>query len=351
MLSCKLIQYRHGPRIRMRFTFLGTSAGIPTRDRNVTGLAIAVGHPRDWYLVDCGEGTQHRLHYTRHTAARLRAIFITHVHGDHCYGLPGLIASAQTSGRKEPLTVCAPAGIQEMFEAVCRYSDMRLIAPVHFIRSDVPGFRYEDEDVIVDNTSLSHRVPSFAYRFTEKIRERHLDQQRLEALGIPRGPLWGELQHDREVTLPNGRIVSPQDVVQPGRRPARIVVGGDNDQPDLLTPLLGDCDVLIHEATYTEDVLARVGPQYQHSTAAQVASTAAANHVPFLFLTHFSQRYRNTATAGEHCIDDLEQEARTLYAGDLYLARDLDSYELTRERTLVKIQKPETPVTAAESLR
>jgi len=320
----------------MRFTFLGTSAGVPTRDRNVTGLAVSAGHPRDWYLVDCGEGTQHRLQHTRYTAARLRTIFITHVHGDHCYGLPGLIASSQVGGRKEPLTVCAPFGIQEMFEAVCKYTDMRLLYPVRFIRSDVPDFVYEDDDVRVDAIGLSHRVPSFAYRFTERIRERHLDQKRLAELGIARGPLWGELQHGRSVTLPDGRTVSPDQVAQPDPPPRRIVVGGDNDRPELLQPLLDQCDALIHEATYTEDVLARVGPQYQHSTAAMVARAAAHAGLPHLFLTHFSQRYRASATAGEHSIQDLIDEARALFDGELHMARDLDSYEITRERNLIK---------------
>ena len=328
----------------MRFTFLGTSAGIPTRDRNVTALAVAAAHPRDWYLVDCGEGTQHRLLHTRHTAARLRTVFITHVHGDHCYGLFGLIASAQTLGRKEPLTVCAPLGVQEMFEAVSRYSDMRLLAPVRFVRSDVPDFRYEDDAVIVESIALSHRVPSFAYRFTEKVRERHLDHARLDALGIPRGPLWGELQHGEDVMLPDGRVIRADEVVLPTRAPARIVIGGDNDQPELLAPLLDGCDVLIHEAPYTEDVLARVGPQYQHSTAAQVARTAAAHGVPHLFLTHFSQRYRRNPKAGEHCLDDLFGEATALYRGQLHLADDFASYELDRQRQLQRVK----PV-AAES--
>jgi ribonuclease Z len=319
----------------MRFTFLGTSAGIPTRERNVTALAIAAAHPRDWYLVDCGEGTQHRLLHTRHTAARLRAIFITHVHGDHCYGLPGLIASSQMGGRKQPLTVCAPAGIQEMFEAVCRHTDMRLLYPVNFVRSDVPGFVYEDEDVRVDAITLSHRVPSFAYRFTERIREHHLDQQRLAELGVPRGPLWGDLQHGRSVMLPDGRVIAPEQVAQPAPPPRRIVVGGDNDRPELLEPMLEGCDALIHEATYTEDILAKVGPQYQHSTAAMVARTAAQARVPNLFLTHFSQRYRSTRVAGEHAIADLADEARAIYDGALHLARDLDSYEITRDRTLI----------------
>src|SRR5690606_26112980 len=96
-----------------------------------------------------------------------------------------------------------------------------------------------------------------------------------------------------------------------------IVVGGDNDQPELLAPLLDRCDVLIHEATYTEDVLARVGPQYQHSTAAQVAAVAAAHNVPHLFLTHFSQRYRRTPRPGEHALDDLRAEAAAVYGGAL----------------------------------
>lgn len=331
----------------MRFTFLGTSAGIPTRDRNVTGLAISVHHPRDWYLVDCGEGTQHQLHHTRHTAARLRAIFITHVHGDHCYGLPGLIASAQMNGRKEPLTVCAPAGIEEMFEAVRRYTDMRLVSPVHFIRSDTPDFRYEDDDVVVDSVALSHRVPSFAYRFTEKIHDHHLDAARLEQLGVTRGPLWGELQHGRTVTLPDGRSVTPEQVIQTPRLPLRIVVGGDNDRPELLTPLLGQCDVLIHEATYTEDVLAKVGPDYQHSTAAQVARTASQQSVPHLFLTHFSQRYRLAPAAGVHSVQDLYDEARALFGGELRLARDLESFELSRTHQLAQVAAMAT-VTPAE---
>ena len=321
----------------MRFTFLGTSAGVPTRDRNVSGLAVSMGHPRDWYLVDCGEGTQHRLHHTRHTAARLRAIFITHVHGDHCYGLPGLIASAQMGGRKEPLIVCAPAGIQEMFDAVCRYTDMRLLSPVRFIRSDAPDFRYEDDDVVVDTVELSHRVPSFAFRFTEKVREIHLDHELLQILGVPRGPLWGELQHGRAITLDDGRSVTPTQVALPSQPPRRMVVGGDNDRPELLEPLLEHCDVLIHEATYTEDVLAKVGPQYQHSTAAQVAATAQHKAVPHLFLTHFSQRYRNSAHTGEHSVRDLFDEARALFSGELMLARDLDSYELSRDRQLTKV--------------
>jgi ribonuclease Z len=320
----------------MQFTFLGTSAGLPTRQRNVTGLALAIDQQREWYLIDCGEGTQHQLLRTRYSAAKLRAIFITHIHGDHCYGLPGLIASAQMGGRTQPLTICAPAGIEEFIEAVRRYTDLqRLTYPLHFVRSDTPEFHYDDGDMCVDSIALSHRVPSYAYRFAERVHERALDPERLAALQVPRGPAWGELQHGRAVVLEDGRHIDPQQVCQPPRRPRCVLVGGDNDRPELLDAALADCDVLIHEATFTEEVLARVGPQYQHSTPAQVAKTAQRAGLAHLVLTHFSQRYHRHNPPGEHALEDLAVEARAWFSGNLVLAEDLASYELNRDRQLL----------------
>lgn len=322
----------------MRFTFLGTSAGLPTKERNVTALALAPEQQREWYLVDCGEGTQHRLLHTHYSAAKLRAIFITHIHGDHCYGLPGLIASAQMGGRKDPLTICAPAGIQEYIDAVRRYTDLtNLSYELDFVRSDEPNFYYDDGTAHVDSIALSHRVPSYAYRFVEIVNERLLDPKKLAALDVPRGALWGELQHGHSVQLADGRSITSEQVCHPPRAPRRIVVGGDNDKPDLLIPALRDCDVLIHEATFTEDILAKVGPRYQHSTPAQVAKAAQTVQLPHLLLTHFSQRYRRAHIGNEHTIDDLFAEAKNYYSGNLLLASDLASYELTRDKQLLSI--------------
>lgn len=322
----------------MRFTFLGTSAGLPTRERNVTGLALAIDQQREWYLIDCGEGTQHQLLRSRYSAAKLRAIFITHIHGDHCYGLPGLIASAQMGGRTEPLTICAPAGIEEFIDAVRRYTDLqRLTYPLRFMRSDTAEFHYDDGDMRVDSIALSHRVPSYAYRFHEQVREFVLDFDRLEALQVPRGPAWGELQQGREVVLEDGRHIAPQQVCLPPRAARCVLVGGDNDRPELLDDALTGCDVLIHEATFTEDVLARVGPQYQHSTPAQVAKTAQRAGVAHLVLTHFSQRYQRHNPPGAHSLDDLASEARSHFTGNLVMAEDLASFELRRDRQLVSV--------------
>lgn len=319
----------------MHFTFLGTAAGIPTRDRNVTALALSLEQYRHWYLVDCGEATQHQLLRTPYSASRLRAVFITHVHGDHCYGLPGLIASAQMGGRTESMTICAPAGIAEFMEAVFRHTALEPNYPVHFVRSDSDDFTYEDEAVTVTSTPLSHRVPSFAYRFVERVRDRHLSSERLAAAGVARGPLWGELQHGRAIELADGRRVTPEEVCEPQRPPRCVVVGGDNDRPELLRAALRGCDVLIHEATYTEDVLARIGPQYQHSTAAQVASVAEAMGIGGVCLTHFSQRYRRHPRPGERSIADLKAEAGAIYRGDLFMASDFASFTLRRDKKLI----------------
>jgi ribonuclease Z len=319
----------------MRFTFLGTSAGLPTRDRNVTALALAPEMAREWYLVDCGEGTQHQLLKTRYSAAKLRTIFITHIHGDHCYGLPGLLASAQMGGRKEPLTICAPAGIAEFIEAVQRYTDVRLNYPLHFVPSDTTDFQYRDDNFQVTSIELSHRVPSFAFHFIEQVHERTLDTDKLAALGVERGPLWGDLQHGRSVQLTDGRTIAPEQVCYPQRQPRRVIVGGDNDKPALLIDALRNSDLLIHEATFTESVLAKVGPQYQHSTPAQVAAAAQQAQLKHLVLTHFSQRYRRSKKYGEHAIDDLFDEARALYSGNLLMADDFASLELTRDKQLI----------------
>src|SRR5690606_30784469 len=151
----------------MQSPFLGTSAGTPTRSRNVTGLALRHGGPRRWYLVDCGEGTQRQLLRTPYTLHQLRAIFITHVHGDHCLGLPGLLASASMGRRSEPLTLVAPVALRAFIETALRATSTALNFPLHFVESDASDFYWEDDAFAVTTVALSHRVPCTAFVFTE----------------------------------------------------------------------------------------------------------------------------------------------------------------------------------------
>src|SRR5690606_11477921 len=216
----------------MAFTFLGTSAGMPTRSRNVTGLALRHGGPRAWYLVDCGEGTQHRLLRTPYTLHQLRAIFITHVHGDHCLGLPGLLASASMARRSEALTVIAPAALRGFLEVTLRATDTTLNFPLRFLAWDEQDLRWADDAFEVSTVALSHRVPCRAFVFTERNLERKLLTDKLREDGIEAGPHWGELQRGRDVQLEDGRLLRSTDYAVTTRSPRRLVVAGDNDTPD-----------------------------------------------------------------------------------------------------------------------
>ncbi len=320
----------------MDFTFLGTSAGTPTKARNVTGLALLHGKPKHWYLIDCGEGTQHQLLRTRHSVMQLQAIFITHVHGDHTFGLPGLLTSASMLGRTEPLFLVAPRPVKTFVEAALGNSDSSLSYELKYIDSEADEFYWEDDAVEVMAPPLSHRVSSRAFTFTEKNLERQLLKEKLESDGVEPGPAWGELQQGRDVVLENGTVLRSEQYTAITRQPRKIVVGGDNDNPDLLEATCQDAHVLIHEATYTQEVADRVGSWPQHSSAAQVARFAEAVGIPNLVLTHFSSRYQLSRDAYPH-IGEVEAEATGLYRGTLYLARDLQTYHLHKDLTL----KPE----------
>lgn len=325
----------------MEFQFLGTSSGTPSRARNVSALALrslsGSRAARHWSLVDCGEGTQHRILRTAWSLHELRAIFITHMHGDHCYGLPGLLASAGMLNRTAPLTLAGPAALRPFLEGVMATTELGLPFPVEYVdvgrlvEADVLADEFPD--LVVRATPLSHRIPSWAYTFTEREVERKLDAAKLEAGGVARGIAWGELQHGRQVLLDDGRVLQPRDWLLPGRKPRKIIVGGDNDRPDLLVGEARDAEVLIHEATYTEAVLQKVGPAPQHSSARMTALAAAQAGVPNLVLTHFSPRYQQNGK-GPLTMADLEQEAREVYAGRLFLASDFDRYVLDREGRL-----------------
>ncbi|MDN4035453.1 ribonuclease Z [Massilia sp. YIM B02443] len=315
----------------MEILFLGTSAGTPTRQRNMSGLALRLRGARQWVLVDCAEGTQHRVLRTPLSLMSLRAVFITHLHGDHCYGLPGLLASAGMLGRSEPLTIVGPPPLRAMIEAIMAASELTLPYPLTFLTPhelEDPALLQDSlPDLAVEATALSHRIPCWAYGFTESALERRLDTDKLRADAIPSSALWGELQRGRDVTLEDGRRIAAHDYLLAPRRARRIVVAGDNDRPELLATAAHGADVLVHEATYTEEVLLKVGPGPQHSSALRVARFAQGAGVRNLVLTHFSPRYQD---GGPLPLSLLEDEARAEFDGQLVLARDLDHYVLDR---------------------
>ena len=316
----------------MEFQFLGTSSGTPSRTRNVSGLALRTSGAKHWYLVDCGEGTQHRILRTNFSPMSLRAIFITHIHGDHCYGLPGLLASAGLLNRTEPLLIAGPPAVERFVRGVMDSTELRLPYALDFVHIE-HGTRIATlPDVAVEAAALSHRVPSFAFGFTEKAIERKLDITRLERDGVPTGPGWGQLQRGEDIHLPDCRVARSSDYILPTRAPRKIIVAGDNDTPSLLQEQAQGAQVLVHEATYTEEILRKVGPGPQHSSARATAAFAAEAGIPNLVLTHFSPRYQEGS--GALSMACLEEEARAAYRGKLFLAADLQRYVLDRHGVL-----------------
>ncbi|WMY83447.1 ribonuclease Z [Pseudomonas shirazica] len=315
----------------MDLLFLGTSAGVPTKARNVSGTAVIEASGSHWYLVDCGEGTQHRLLHTPLSIRDLRAIFITHVHGDHCFGLPGLLASAGMSGRTQPLDLVLPAALHDWVRQGLVASDtflpfeLRLLAVEELVE-------WHSDALEVTSVQLSHRVPSVGFVFTELNPEPRLDIPRLEAEGIPRGPLWGELAKGLTVQH-GGRQLHGKDYLRPSRPPRRVIVCGDNDNPELLADAARGADVLVHEATFTQAVVERTGVTFGHSTAAAVARFAEAAGVRNLVLTHFSARYQHDPRRSPS-IDNVRDEALAHYSGQLTLAQDLQRYHIGRDGCL-----------------
>jgi ribonuclease Z len=315
----------------MDLLFLGTSAGVPTRRRNVAALALIEDQGKGWFLVDCGEATQHQLLRTPLSVADLRAICITHVHGDHCYGLPGLLASAAMTGRSQPLALIAPQAVQDWLAATQALTALHLPFELQFHALETfRGVALGAWEI--DAFPLSHRVPSQAFRFRETRRPQRLDPLALAAAGVPRGPLWGRL-HAGEDVLHEGRLLRSADFLQAAHEERRLVVAGDNDRPELLAEACRGAQLLVHEATYAQAHIDRTGQSWGHSSAAGIARFAAAQRLPALLLTHFSPRYQ-ADPARSPSIEELRQEAAACYHGELHLAEDFSRFRLDRQGRL-----------------
>ena len=310
----------------MEFTFLGTSSGAPTNARNVTGVARSVGGR--WDLFDCGEATQHQLLRTHLSIPKLNRIFISHLHGDHCFGLFGLLGSRSMANTTRPLTIYGPVGLEEMVTVVLRASSTHLQYPLEIVEvPDTGGLVVDTDREQITAIPLTHRVTSMGWHIVEAERPGKFDPEAATAAGVPAGPLFAQLQRGEAVALDDGTSVHPAAVIGQDRPGRRIFVAGDNADPAALIEQTGPLDLLIHESTYTEAVLANMEHDYGHSTAARVARACDGN-VRNLVLTHFSPRFGPPGTASP-TIDDVRAEAAAHYDGNLALASDFDRYTLS----------------------
>ena len=349
-----------------RLTFLGTSAGLPTKNRNVTGLAVALLNPyqnqknvdknidknSSWLLVDCGEGTQHQLLRTPLSLLNLAVICITHVHGDHCYGLAGLLSSMAMSGRKKPLTIIAPQAIAKLLDTLTITTELYFTFEVHFIALEslkqadglFTPFEFDispNHHVRIEPIGVSHRTPSHAYKICQTIHANMLNSQKLQNMGIKPSAIWGKLQHGFDVTLDNDEILFTKDFVEQKTICTNIIVGGDNDKPEMLANFCQDIGLLVHEATYTQAIADKIknrpnGFDPQHSSVEQVAKFAQVAKIPNLILTHISARFQTFDKPNEslpnigHLRVEAERFYQKKYRENLWIAKDFDVYEVVQ---------------------
>ena len=311
----------------MQVTFLGTSSGVPTRGRNVSSVVLRLPQRSELWLFDCGEGTQHQFLRSDLRVSQLRRIFITHMHGDHVLGLPGLLASLGLAGSCSGLDLYGPDPLRDFLEGVLRTTSTRIGYPlrIHRVREAAASGRplLDDGEFSVRCTPLTHRVPAFAYRVDQKPRPGRFAVERARALGIPAGPLYAELKQGRCVTLDDGRIINGSSLCGPERPGASVVYCTDTVFCEAAVQLAAGADLLIHESTFAH-AEADMAIARQHSTTTMAAQTALAADVKQLALTHLSPRYLpgNPVTP-----DDLLAEARAIFANTL-MARDFLSLDV-----------------------
>ena len=308
----------------MQITFLGTSSGVPTRSRNVSSVALRLPQRAEVWLFDCGEGTQHQLLRSDLKSSQISRIFITHMHGDHIYGLMGLLASCGLAGSTERIDMYGPADLDDYLRASKRYSQTNFSYPVQ-LHAVQPGVIYEDEEFIVSCRMLKHRVPAFGYRVEEKDRPGRFDVEKAKALGIPAGPLYGLLKRGETVTLPDGRQINGSELCGELEMGRKVVYCTDTVYCDNAVELAKDADVLIHEATFAHKD-AQLAFERLHSTSTMAAQVAHLAGVKQLIMTHFSPRYAPGNAIG---LDDLLEEARAIFP-KTKLAYDFFSYDVPR---------------------
>ena len=296
----------------MQLTFLGTGGGLPSPSRAVSALAVQIG--RDVLLFDCGEGTQRQFMLSSLSFMKVNNIFITHFHGDHFLGLPGIIQSMNFSGREDILHVFGPEGT---IETVSTAATLGAFRPLY----DIHASEMADGDMVdlgfcsVQAVAADHTIPALSFVIQEPERRGRFNAQRARELGVPAGPLFARLQAGESVTV-KGTKIDPGEVLGPPRPGRKVVYSGDTRPTDALLEAARGAEVLVHEATM-DSSLEEGALEYGHSTARAAAEMALAAGVERLILTHISTRYDSVET--------LEAEAREVFPNTV-VAHDLMSF-------------------------
>lgn len=306
----------------MQLEFLGTGAGVPARYRNVTSVALRLLEElNEVWLFDAGEGTQQQMLRSTIRPRKITKIFITHLHGDHIFGLPGLLSSRSFQGGDDRLDLYGPHGIKQYVETSLRVSQTHLTYRINYHEiDDEGGIVFKNEKFSISALPLDHRILSFGYRIIEADHEGELLVERLRELEVPAGPLYGKLKHGQDVVLPDGRTIYAKDVVGAPKVGRIVTILGDTRRTSNIDRLIEKSSVVVHESTYGKDET-KLARSYHHSTNLQAAQAAANQQVGRLLLTHISARYPGRLA------NELAYSAQSIFK-NTRVVNDFDVYEI-----------------------
>lgn len=297
----------------MEITFLGTSSAVHSYERNHPSIVLkAFG---EVMLFDCGEATQRQLIFAKVSPMKISKIFLSHYHGDHILGLPGLLQSMNFRGRDTKLTIYGPKGLNKLREAIFSLGYCKIDFPIEFIEIGSEIIE-QNEDYIIKSQEVNHFVPCLAYCVEELKKPRFIREKAIE-LGVPVGPKFGKLHKGEEVEI-DGRIIKPEQVLGPPRKGRKITYSGDTTYCEDLIEFAKDSTLLIHESTYIKEDEDKAEENF-HSTSSDAAQIAKKSNSKRLILTHISTRYPNT--------DQMLKEALEIFE-NTEIAKDFKKIEL-----------------------
>ncbi len=301
--------------------FLGTAGSVPTPKRSLP--AVLIQRKGEQIMFDCGEGVQRQMVKAKVGFHKKMKIFVTHMHGDHVLGLPGLLQTMALLDREKKLDIYGPPGIKRFLENIRETVQFVLTFPVEVHEIYEADVVCEENEYVVQTEWANHVIPTLAYAFAEKPRPGKFFPEKAKALGVSEGPLWSKLQHGHKVRLPNGKAVKPEEVTGMPRPGRKIVYTGDTRPFKGFVKFAAGADLLIHDATLDDD-LAERAEEDGHSTPSQAAKNARKAKAKQLILTHISARYEDTSK--------LLEEARKFFK-NTQVAEDFMKIEIPLKET------------------
>ena len=287
----------------MEITFLGTSAMVPTKERNVTGIFLR--YKNEGILLDCGEGTQRQMNIAEINRNSVTKILVSHWHGDHVSGIVGLLQTMANKEANPTVDIYGPKGTEEHVKHMIKMVifDIQINLLVHELnpKKDEILKVVETEDYIIECASLDHKVPCIGYSFIEKDKL-NIDPSKMKKLGIKEGPHLRKIKDGKAITY-KGKDVNPEDITYmvPGKK---ITYIADTGVCENCTKLAEGADLLISESVYAS-VMQDKAEEYRHLTAKDAAMIASQADAKRLVLTHFSQRYKT--------VEEIEENAKMIF--------------------------------------